>query len=178
MPKRPRPLISCSWIREKYSSNLLAMPSHSAASIGGVFFAMMFGHFPAYSAFGANHLSIPGLLADLITSRGCAHAAIDAFVRVNNNHVLAFIEAVDGARFDAIHSLHLKQVSLTTHVMALPRAFRPIHSFAFFASATINTESTLFLDRTILLYNSTICQPERPPGGSDATAAQRKSPGS
>jgi hypothetical protein len=34
-----------------------------------------------------------------------ANAAIDAFVGVNDEHVLADIEAVDGAHFDAIHVL-------------------------------------------------------------------------
>jgi len=32
-----------------------------------------------------------------------AYAAIDAFVRVDYQHILALIEAVDGADFDAIH---------------------------------------------------------------------------
>jgi hypothetical protein len=32
-----------------------------------------------------------------------AHPAIDAFVRVDNEHVRALIEAVHGAHFDAVH---------------------------------------------------------------------------
>ncbi len=34
-----------------------------------------------------------------------AHPAIDALVRVNDEHVLAGIEAIDGADFDAVHVL-------------------------------------------------------------------------
>jgi hypothetical protein len=34
---------------------------------------------------------------------GFAHAAIDAFIRVNHKHVLALVEAVHGAHFDAVH---------------------------------------------------------------------------
>src|SRR5882724_9231410 len=34
---------------------------------------------------------------------GLAHPAIDAFVRVNDEHVLALVEAVHGAHLDAVH---------------------------------------------------------------------------
>src|SRR5690606_7096923 len=34
---------------------------------------------------------------------GFTHAAIDALVRMNDEHVLAFIEAIDGAYLDAVH---------------------------------------------------------------------------
>ena len=34
---------------------------------------------------------------------GLAHAAVDAFFRADDEHVLAFIEAIDRAHFDAIH---------------------------------------------------------------------------
>ena len=34
-----------------------------------------------------------------------ADAAINAFVRVDDEHVLAFVEAVDRAHFDAVHNL-------------------------------------------------------------------------
>src|SRR5687768_14539882 len=34
---------------------------------------------------------------------GLAHAAIDAFARVDDEHVLALIEAVDRANLDAVH---------------------------------------------------------------------------
>ena len=36
-----------------------------------------------------------------------AHPAIDAFVRVDDEHVLALVEAVHGADFDAVHVLAL-----------------------------------------------------------------------
>ena len=39
-----------------------------------------------------------------------AHAAIDAFVRVDDEHVLALVEAIDGAHLDAIHVLALDTV--------------------------------------------------------------------
>jgi hypothetical protein len=32
-----------------------------------------------------------------------AHPAIDAFVRVDDEHVLALVEAIHGAHFDAVH---------------------------------------------------------------------------
>ena len=36
---------------------------------------------------------------------GLAHPAVDALVRMDNEHVLAFIKAVDGAHLDAVHKL-------------------------------------------------------------------------
>ena len=36
-----------------------------------------------------------------------AHAAIDAFVRVDDEHILALVETVHGAHLDAIHILAL-----------------------------------------------------------------------
>src|SRR4029077_7812606 len=36
---------------------------------------------------------------------GLAHPAVDALVRMDNEHVLALIEAVDGAHLDAVHKL-------------------------------------------------------------------------
>jgi hypothetical protein len=36
---------------------------------------------------------------------GLAHAAIDAFVRVDDEHILAFVEAVDRTYLDTVHIL-------------------------------------------------------------------------
>ena len=41
---------------------------------------------------------------------GLAHAAIDTFVGVDDEHVLALIEAVDGANLDAVHVFALNAV--------------------------------------------------------------------
>src|SRR5690606_29428456 len=39
-----------------------------------------------------------------------AHAAIDAFVRMDDEHVLAFVEAIHRTYFDAVHVLALDAV--------------------------------------------------------------------
>src|SRR5271170_4479280 len=57
-------------LAENCSSNLLAMPSQSLASAGGVFFAVIFGHALAYSALIESHLSTPGSVSGLIASTG------------------------------------------------------------------------------------------------------------
>jgi hypothetical protein len=46
---------------------------------------------------------------------GLTHAAVDALVRVDDEHVGAFIEAVDGANLDAIGVLALDAV-LDDHI--------------------------------------------------------------
>src|SRR6202049_4343990 len=57
-------------LAEKCSSNLLATPSHSLASGGGSFLAVMFGHDLAYSALILSHFSTPGSVSGLIASTG------------------------------------------------------------------------------------------------------------
>src|SRR5712671_7221763 len=55
----------------------------------------------------------PGLgvgLDGLRRAFGLAHAAVDAFVRMNDEHIGAFIEAVDGTNLDAVHVLALDAV--------------------------------------------------------------------
>src|ERR1019366_2687290 len=39
-----------------------------------------------------------------------AHTAIDALFRINDEHVVAFVEAVDRANLDTIHILHFDAV--------------------------------------------------------------------
>src|SRR5277367_1511804 len=55
---------------EKCPSNLLATPSHSLASAGGSFLAVIFGHDLAYSALTVSHFSTPGSVSGLIASTG------------------------------------------------------------------------------------------------------------
>jgi len=41
---------------------------------------------------------------------GLAHPAIDAFIGVDHEHILAFVEAIDRANLDAIHVLALNAI--------------------------------------------------------------------
>jgi hypothetical protein len=86
---------------EKYFSNLPSLPSNSFASGGDSFFWVMFGQLLAYSVFTSSHFSRPGSVSGL-RAFGLAHAAIDAFVRMDDQHVLALVEAVHGAHLDAV----------------------------------------------------------------------------
>jgi hypothetical protein len=54
-----------------------------------------------------------------------ANAAVDAFVGVNDEHVLAFIEAVDRANLDAVHEFALDAVFIDNigHFQNQPFAF-------------------------------------------------------
>ena len=51
-----------------------------------------------------------------------ANTAIDAFVRVDNEHVLAFIEAVDWTYFDTVHVLTFDTALIddVRHLSVLP----------------------------------------------------------
>src|SRR5215471_17781419 len=116
----------------------------------------MFGHFSAYSRLSTSHFSRPGSVSGLIASRalGLAHPAVDALVGVDDEHVLALVEAVDRAYLDAIGVLaldaavvddighrpfHLEGGSATTFAMAL----RP-------ASTLIGREADIALRRVHL----------------------------
>ena len=90
---------------EKYFSNLPSIPSKSLASGGDSFFWVIFGQLLAYSVFTSSHFSRPGLGVGLDGVGGAfrlAHAAIDAFVRMDDQHVLALVEAVYRADLNAI----------------------------------------------------------------------------
>jgi hypothetical protein len=87
--------------------NLSGFPSRSLESGGGGFFVVMFGQSFAYSPFSRNHFSSRlGVRLDRV-NRAFRHAdpAINAFVRMDDEHVLAFVEAVHRAHLDAIHNL-------------------------------------------------------------------------
>ena len=61
----------------------------------------------------SSHLSKPALgigLDRFGRAFGLAHAAVDTFVRMDDEHVLALIEAVDGANFDAVGVFALNAV--------------------------------------------------------------------
>jgi hypothetical protein len=73
----------------------------------------MLGHFCAYSVLIWSHFSRPGSgvgLDRLGRAFRLAHAAIDALVGMDDEHVLAFIEAVDRTHLDAIHVLALDAI--------------------------------------------------------------------
>src|SRR5690606_35890049 len=57
-------------VGEKYFSNLPSTPSHSLASAGGSFLAVILGHCEAYSVLTWSHLSSPGSVSGLIASAG------------------------------------------------------------------------------------------------------------
>ena len=66
---------------------------------------VIFGQIFAYSAFSDSHFSSPGSVSGLIASTGHSGShtpAIDAFVRVDDEHVLALVEAVHWTHFDAV----------------------------------------------------------------------------
>jgi hypothetical protein len=66
----------------------------------------MFGQTWAYSALSASHFFEPRLDVGKDRFRGAfrlADTAVDAFVRVDYQHVVAFVEAVDRADLHAIH---------------------------------------------------------------------------
>ena len=90
---------------EKYW-RLSGFPSHSLESRGGAFLTVIFGQILAYSAFSDSHFSSPGFAISLYGIDGAfrfANATVDAFVRMNDEHVLALVEAVHGAHLDAVH---------------------------------------------------------------------------
>ena len=66
----------------------------------------MFGQIFAYSAFSNSHFSSPGSSSGLIASTGHSGTQTPqsmAFGGVDDEHVLALVEAVHGAHFDAVH---------------------------------------------------------------------------
>ena len=95
---------------EKYLAYLSGTSFQASASGGGVPLRVMFGHFVAYSVFSLSHLSAwaIGIGHDRLgRALRLADAAVDALVRVDDQHVLALVEAVHGADFDAVHVLAL-----------------------------------------------------------------------
>jgi len=81
----------------------------------------------AYSAFSLSHCASPGSY-QLDRFRGTfrlANAAVDAFVRVDDEHVFAFVEAVHRTHFHAIHVFAFDAVVLTTKSWRVRRP-RPV----------------------------------------------------
>ena len=89
---------------EKYCS-LSGFPSHSLESAGGAFLTLIFGQIFAYFAFSDNHSSSPGSVSGFMASTGHSHAntAVNAFVRVDHEHVLALVETIHRAHLHAVH---------------------------------------------------------------------------
>jgi hypothetical protein len=52
-----------------------------------------------------------------------ANAAVDAFLGMDNQHVIPFVKAIDGAHFDAIHILALDAVVGDDKCHSLESAF-------------------------------------------------------
>ena len=91
---------------EKNFSNLPGIPSNSLWSAGGSRLAVMFGHWEANSllTFEPFLEARLGVRLDRVDRAfRLADAAVDALVRVDDEHVLAFVEAVDGTDLDAVH---------------------------------------------------------------------------
>src|SRR5262249_29689046 len=66
----------------------------------------IFGQILAYSAFSDSHFSSPGSLSALMASTGHSgsqNATVDAFVGMDDEHILALVEAVHRAHLDAVH---------------------------------------------------------------------------
>ena len=82
----------------------------------GRFLSVMFGQIFAYWAFSNSHFSSPqfGVRLDRVDRAfRLADAAIDTFVRVDDQHVLAFVEAVHGRTSTQSMILQRMQLSLT-----------------------------------------------------------------
>ena len=66
----------------------------------------MLGQLSAYSVLTSSHFLQPGLRKSGLDyvggAFGLANAAVDALVGMDDQHVLALVEAVDGADFNAI----------------------------------------------------------------------------
>jgi hypothetical protein len=60
-----------------------------------------------------------------------AHAAIDAFVRVNDQHVLALVETIHGANLDAVHVFAFDAIIVDDigHLLTLNVSFRGFCSY-------------------------------------------------
>ena len=80
---------------------------------GASFFDVIFGHFSEYWRLSSSHFSSPGSVSgfDCVhRAFGLANPAVDALVRMDDEHVLAFVEAVDRADLDAVGELALDAV--------------------------------------------------------------------
>ena len=90
----------------KYFSNLPSSPLCSSASAGLSFLRVMFGHCGGEIGVDLEPFLEPALGVGkdrLGRAFGLADAAVDALVGVDDEHVLAFVEAIDRADLDAIH---------------------------------------------------------------------------
>ena len=90
---------------EKYWS-LSGFPSHSLESGGGAFFDRNIWPDSCVFRIQRQPFLKPGFAISLDGIDGAfrfANATVDAFVRVDDEHVLALVEAVHGAHVDAVH---------------------------------------------------------------------------
>ena len=102
--QEPRPGFS-----EKYFSNLPVSRSKASASAGGSPLTVMFGQ--TLRVFGVDPQPLAVRIVFGVGLDGVdralrlADAAVDAFVRIDRQEVLALVEAVDRAHLDAVHEL-------------------------------------------------------------------------
>ena len=107
-PCGPLAQVPCRAPGEKYFSNLPSSPLNSSASSGGGRLRVMLGQALRVVAVELQPLLGLGLGVGqdrLDRAFRLAHAAVDALVGVDDQHVLALVEAVHGADLDAVHVL-------------------------------------------------------------------------
>jgi len=98
-------LVAGPWCRRKI---FLELAFHTLEILGigrGFLLLGEFGQLLAYSVFTSSHFFQPGLgvgLDRIGWTFGFAHAAVDALVRMDHQHVVALVEAVHRADFNAI----------------------------------------------------------------------------
>src|SRR6516165_9635803 len=97
-PQSPAPGLG-----EKYCS-LSGFPSHSLESTGGAFLTVICGQIFAYFAFSDNLKPRVGIrFYGVHRTFWHANTAVNAFVRVDHEHVLALVETIHGAHLHAVH---------------------------------------------------------------------------
>ena len=98
---------------EKNFSNLPGTPSKSLPSSGGSFLTVMLAQVLAYWALSSSHFSRPRLgigLDGLRRAFWLTHATVDAFVRMDDEHIFALVEAVHRTDLHAIHVFALNAI--------------------------------------------------------------------
>ena len=114
---------------EKYFLNFSFSSRKSSASAGASFFAVMFGQVSEYWRLSSSHLLEPRLgvgLDGVHRAFRLADAAVDALVGMDDEHVLAFVEAVDGTDFHAVRELALDAVLVDDIGHALRSCLPPV----------------------------------------------------
>ena len=94
---------------------------------------VIFGQTFAYSAFSDNHFSSPGSVSGLIASTGHSGSQTPQSMHSSgyHEHVLALVEAIHGARLDAVHGF-AANAALVDDIgqLSILSAERRVNSFA------------------------------------------------